>query len=811
VAEKKTQPIEHALGPQNIHTRRVSTRLLATFLLIFAVCLGIMFGVLYLTLGLVSTKSRSDIQNLERPYANSLLKVVLRRIDDVNSLVAFVKTHKNTQELPDEFAIFSGNISDPSLRLVSFMVTEGTVNRYVYPLSGNEALLGLDWLKYNDPKAVAYFKQAMTAKETMLFGPLEAHPGTKSISAARAVYNADGSLFGVASGVYLLSPIVSGAGLPEASKNMNIALRAADKTMIYGDAAVFRADPDVEKIRFGQTYWEMAAIPKEGWSVYNRTVLLPMLIAGIVVSFLIAALLSIGLEVNKYLGRAVSEKTKDLIAGNLELTRVNRLYGTLGKINEEIVRASDTNLLLRRICETIVAQGGFRMCWIGIIDKESKRVIPAATAGVVSGYFENMKIIAPDKKEGHGPKAKALLDRKSFISNDVEKDPGMAPWRDLSRQHGYRSEATLPLSIGQELIGSLNVYSSEIGVFQDEEVRLLTEISGDISYAIDALDKVNQKKKAEKEVEHAASFPKNNPHPVCEFDRSGKVTYANDAAGNALTAIGAEADINKFKPADFKKIAKMMDTENPPLTVSREVTIKDHVFGETVHLATAFGTIRIYARDVTEEQENEAILAQQRNELERSYSIIKNSLDGTVQAIAAVAEHKDPYTAGHERRVVELSVAIGQEMGLKDSVIEGLKIAATLHDVGKIYIPAEILSKPGKLNSLEFSMIKAHPRYSYEVLSNIEFPWPIADIALQHHERIDGSGYPAGLKEKDILLEAKILAVADVVEAMASHRPYRPSLPIEEALAEIKKGRGKIFDAKVVDAALKIFKNGYKF
>lgn len=199
-----------------------------------------------------------------------------------------------------------------------------------------------------------------------------------------------------------------------------------------------------------------------------------------------------------------------------------------------------------------------------------------------------------------------------------------------------------------------------------------------------------------------------------------------------------------------------------------------------------------------------------RAELVDSFAQVSKTLSDAVNAIAVLAEHKDPYTVGHERRVVEFAMAIGREVGLDEKALDGLEVAATLHDVGKMYVPAEILSKPGRLTELEFGMIKVHPKYSYEVLSQIEFPWPVADIALQHHERLDGSGYPNGLKDKDILLEAKILAVADVVEAMSSHRPYRPALKLEEAIDEIEQNKGKLYDPVVVEAAKKVLKDGYK-
>jgi PAS domain S-box-containing protein len=193
-------------------------------------------------------------------------------------------------------------------------------------------------------------------------------------------------------------------------------------------------------------------------------------------------------------------------------------------------------------------------------------------------------------------------------------------------------------------------------------------------------------------------------------------------------------------------------------------------------------------------------------ELKRSFEQQKIAMEGTVRAIAYTVEIRDPYTAGHQRRVTKLACAIGEEMKLSRDQIEGLRMSGELHDIGKIHVPAEILSKPGQISEAEYAIIKTHSQVGHDILKTIEFPWPVAKIVLQHHERIDGSGYPLGLKAKEILQEAKILAVADVIEAMATHRPYRPALSIEESLGEISKNKGKLYDAEVVDSCLKVFK-----
>jgi PAS domain S-box-containing protein len=208
--------------------------------------------------------------------------------------------------------------------------------------------------------------------------------------------------------------------------------------------------------------------------------------------------------------------------------------------------------------------------------------------------------------------------------------------------------------------------------------------------------------------------------------------------------------------------------------------------------------------DVTEQRHAEQQIKHHVAQLEAAFM-------RTVDVATTLSEIRDPYTAGHERRVAEIAVAIGAELGFDVRRQQGLRIAGSLHDVGKMSIPTEILSKPGKLTAVEYLMVKGHPQASYEILKNVEFPWPVAQVALQHHERMDGSGYPQGLKGEEILLEARIMSVADVVEAMSSHRPYRAGLGIDKALAEIERGRGSAYDPVVVDACLKLFReNGYE-
>ena len=194
-------------------------------------------------------------------------------------------------------------------------------------------------------------------------------------------------------------------------------------------------------------------------------------------------------------------------------------------------------------------------------------------------------------------------------------------------------------------------------------------------------------------------------------------------------------------------------------------------------------------------------------EREAAYRALDKALNDSITAMSKMVEMRDPYTAGHQTKVADLSVAIARELKLPEEHVKYLRIAALIHDIGKIHIPSDILNKPGKLRDMEWELIRIHAQGSYDILKNIEFPWPIAQIAWQHHERLDGSGYPSGLAGDQIILEAKILAVADVVDAMSSFRPYRPSLGIDKALEEISHNRGALYDPAIVDACLKLFRN----
>jgi PAS domain S-box-containing protein/putative nucleotidyltransferase with HDIG domain len=303
------------------------------------------------------------------------------------------------------------------------------------------------------------------------------------------------------------------------------------------------------------------------------------------------------------------------------------------------------------------------------------------------------------------------------------------------------------------------------------------------------------------------------------FDSASDAIFIHDLEGHFLEVNKTACErLGYSKEEMLKKTPMDIDTQEYAKLVPeklKEIIEKKSLFLKSAHKTKDGRVIPIelssrliefegkpavlsIARDVTERIKVEEKLQQSLDKLEKT-------IENTLQAMAKILETRDPYTAGHQQRVASLALAIAREMNLSLDQARGLQFAAVIHDIGKIYVPAEILSRPSKLTDSEFALIKIHPSVGYDILKTIEFPWPVANIILQHHERLNGSGYPKGLHDQQILLESKILAVADVVEAMSSHRPYRPAHSIEETLEEIKKNMDILYDPTVVDICRKLF------
>ena len=309
------------------------------------------------------------------------------------------------------------------------------------------------------------------------------------------------------------------------------------------------------------------------------------------------------------------------------------------------------------------------------------------------------------------------------------------------------------------------------------------------------------------------------PVVMCRTDLKGKITYVNrkfeDITGYSKGEVmGKHWPMLAILPIDVdvlihRTAEKLSGRPASPMEVT--VRCKDGQLkyvsgiGEVIKENGRPVGIQVIAQDITNSKKAE-------EQADRSMRQLLKALEDMVEALAMTVESRDPYTAGHQRRVAQIACAIAADMGLAEDQLVGIRLAGLIHDVGKVRVPSEILTNPDGLTDAEMTIVRTHPMVGYEILKNIAFPWPIAQAVLQHHERLDGSGYPSGLSKEEIITEARILAVADVVEAMASHRPYRAGLGINKALDEIECNRGKLYDSAVVDSCVRLFKNkGFEF
>ncbi|MHB8085750.1 MAG: HD-GYP domain-containing protein, partial [Dehalococcoidia bacterium] len=247
--------------------------------------------------------------------------------------------------------------------------------------------------------------------------------------------------------------------------------------------------------------------------------------------------------------------------------------------------------------------------------------------------------------------------------------------------------------------------------------------------------------------------------------------------------------------------------------VTGEITADREIFQKARENLLSFENLFRTEKDLEKYRDFlETEVAKRTEQLQLAFEKTRKTLNDAINTMAKIVEMRDPYTSGHQHRVAELATAVATEMGCGDDQIEQLRMAATIHDIGKIYVPSDILSKPGKITDSEYKLIKTHAQGGYDIVKGMDFPSAVAESILQHHERLDGSGYPNNVKDQEICLEARILSVCDVVEAMGSHRPYRPTLGIDMALDEISKNKGRLYDPVVVDACVNLFtEKGFKF
>jgi len=515
----------------------------------------------------------------------------------------------------------------------------------------------------------------------------------------------------------------------------------------------------------------------------------------------------------------------------IEIAGVNRALRILSSANEALVHIVDEATLLNEVCRILVEVGGYLMAWVGFAEHdEAKTVRPAAHAGLESGYIESAKVTWADNERGRGPGGTAIRTGQPCIARNIPLDPAFAPWREAAIKRGYKSNIALPLISEGQTFGELAIYSVEADAFNAAEVEILKEMADDLAFGITVLRtrvKRDQTLVALHESEERYRLiAENTADTIAVFDLNFNPKYISPSMlklrGYTVEEAMTQTLNQILTPDSLQKASKLLadqmalessPTADPARTalIELEEYCKD---GSTiwVELASSFlrdnhftptGILTI-TRNITGRKRTE-------DKLQQTLDSLRKAFGATIQVMVSAVEIRDPYTAGHQARTADIARAIAEEMGLDQDKIDGIHMAGTIHDIGKLSIPAEILSKPTKLTNIEFSLIKEHPQTGYEILKDIESPWPLAEIVYQHHERMNGSGYPRNLKGDEIIMEARIMAVADVVEAMASHRPYRAALGIEAALEEIEKNRGVFYDDSAVDACLRLFREkGYQ-
>lgn len=421
------------------------------------------------------------------------------------------------------------------------------------------------------------------------------------------------------------------------------------------------------------------------------------------------------------------------------------------------------------------------------------------------------------------------LEESHFIAiEDVSTDPRTVKFAaEILTPLGITSVLDIPIRLFGEVVGFLiHGHRGKKRKWTPEEEQFALSIADMISLVLENMKHKNAREGIAKRDEQLRLITDNMLDMICQVNAEGRIEYISPSCQNILGYRPEEMLQKSFlsflHPDDRANVVNSwrLIVEKGQEFFSKKIPERiefrhRHYDGSFVWLETVgnflfdkngclsgvvYGLREIAERKMAEEK------------LRQNVDKLKEAVEGVIQAMSRTVEMRDPYTAGHQRRVAKLACAIAQEMKLNEDQIEGIRIASAIHDIGKIYVPAEILSKPGQINGIEFNLIKTHPNIGFDILKTIEFSWPIANIILQHHERRNASGYPFGLSGEEILIEARILAVADVVEAMASHRPYRPALGIEKALEEISRNNGILYDPEVTDACLRLFsRNGFAF
>jgi len=525
---------------------------------------------------------------------------------------------------------------------------------------------------------------------------------------------------------------------------------------------------------------------------------------------------AIGLYLILNFGRKTKEPTKKKQAGIIFVaTLISLILGTLTDVILPELNISGIPALGNVI--TLIWAGGF----IYAIAKYKLMVItPAAAAdNIISTIADSLILL--DREGNIATVNKATLDLSGYGKDELKGKSVEIFFREKDFKSTLLDRAIKKEAIRNYEFGFKTKTGDNIPVIFSSSTMI--DKAGGMAGIVCIIKDITERKKAEQNIKSAKDelemIMDSVPALIFYKDIEGRIIRANktladslkmsvkDIVGKTTEELFSKEEAENMRKDDQeviisgkpkRDIIEPYDTsEGTRWAITDKIPYKDKKGKVT-------GVINL-SKDITVQRKSE-------EEVKQSYQKLKKTMDATIETVSKIVEVKDPYTAGHQQRVCQLAVPLARELGLSLDKIEGIRIASLIHDIGKIGLPAEILSKPAKLTDMEFNLIKGHSQIGYDILKSIDFSYPIAQIVLQHHERLNGSGYPNNVKGNKILLEARILGVADAVEAMSSFRPYRPALGIDVALEEISKNRGILYDPEIVDICLRLFKEkGFKF
>ncbi len=486
------------------------------------------------------------------------------------------------------------------------------------------------------------------------------------------------------------------------------------------------------------------------------------------------------------------------------LARESRVNAAIAELSRTLIALSSLEHISYLVLEHAKSLTGSAFGYVGYIDPQTGALVSST---LTRDIWENCRVVEKDavfQKFG-GLWGWVLEQRQPLLTNDPAHDPrstGVPPGHVPIQRF-----LAVPALLGEELVGQIAL-ANPTRDYTERDLELVDRLALLYALAVQRQQAEAQLRRSEERYRmlfnsgHDAVFV----HRLTEAGEPAALIEVNDVACRQLGYTREE--LLTLPPVAV--IGWNHRGGSPPWD---QLLAQEHTLFEASLVDRAGRRIPMEISAHRCELDGQpAVLSVARDITERkSVEVLQKTMKGAISAIARIVETRDPYTAGHQRRVAQLAEVIARELGLSEWQVEGIRVAGGLHDVGKVIVPAEILSRPGQLNEYEMSIIRIHPQTGYEILSGIEFPWPVAQIVRQHHEKLDGSGYPQGLTGESILLEARVLAVADVVEAMSSHRPYRPALGIEPALAEIERGKSSAYDPRVVEACVRVLEQGFAF